>query len=102
METVAEMFFKNEAMERQISAPKEMPRSPMRGPFIWKKRRDKSQEHTQEKNIFLNATRDAASFNLWTGHKTFNLSLQRRFFPYKDYLAGHMANKFNGKFGMMA
>ena len=102
MDTVAEMFFKNEAMERQISAPKEMPRSPMRAPFIWKKRRDKSQELTQGKNVFLNATRDAASFNLWTGHKTLNLSLQRSFFPYKDYLAGHMANKFNGKFGMMA
>ena len=64
METVAEMFFKNEAMERQISAPKEMPRSPMRVPFIWKKRRDKSQELTQGKNVFLNATRDAASFDL--------------------------------------
>ena len=102
MDTVADTFFKNEAMERQISAPKEMPRSPMRAPFIWKKRRDKSQELTQGKNVFLNATRDAASFNLWTGHKTLNLSLQRSFFPYKDYLAGHMANKFNGKFGMMA
>uniref|UniRef100_A0A8C7AMA8 Uncharacterized protein n=1 Tax=Neovison vison TaxID=452646 RepID=A0A8C7AMA8_NEOVI len=45
METVAEMFFKYEAIERQISAPKEKPRSPMPGPFTWKARRKKSQEH---------------------------------------------------------
>ena len=64
MVTVADTFFKNEAMERQISAPKEMPRRPMPGPFICKKRRDKSQKPTPEKNIFLNATRDAASFDL--------------------------------------
>uniref|UniRef100_A0A8C6GBE1 Uncharacterized protein n=1 Tax=Mus spicilegus TaxID=10103 RepID=A0A8C6GBE1_MUSSI len=33
METVAETFFKKEAMIRQISAPRERPRSPMSGPF---------------------------------------------------------------------
>ena len=64
METVADTFFKNEAMQRQISAPKEMPRRPMPGPFIWKKRRDKSEKPTPEKNVFLNATREAASFDL--------------------------------------
>lgn len=62
-------------------------------PFISKKRRDKKWKTHPRENIFLNATREAASFDLWTAQKTLNPAGQRRFFPCKDYLPGHVAKQ---------